>query len=101
MPGCSCIDSRKIDHDRPDIYEALGLSASEKDEVARVVGEAVKMRKVSEMLEYIWGDKCNELSLEARIYATLRLGMDLYAMVLESVVARREAEASGEASKAS
>jgi len=101
LPGCSCIDTGKIDHDKPDIYEALGLSVSEKDEVARVVGEAVKMRKVSEMLEYIWSSKCGELSLEARIYATLRLGMDLYAMVLESVIAKREAETGGEASKTS
>ena len=105
MLGCytltdkSCIDVGRIDHEKTDIYEALGLEASDRDMVVKIVDEAIKMRRVSEMIEYIWGRRCGDLSLEARIYATLRLGMDLYAMVLESVISSRGAEKGGEASK--
>lgn len=101
MPGSACIDAGRIDHGKSDVYEALGLSAAERDEVVKVVNDALKMRRISEMLEYIWGGRCSDLSLEARIYATLRLGMDLYALILESILAKGESEGGGKESKAS
>lgn len=90
--GECCLDKDKVRHDEEEIYKALGLSDDDKGKVDTIVNEALSKRKISEMLEHIWSEKCEELSLEARIYATFRLGMDIYSLLIGSMIARRERE---------
>jgi len=86
-------------HDSESLAEALGVSGEERLEALRIVEEALKLRRVSEMVELIWSVRCEGLSIQAKVYATLKLGMDIYRLILESIIAeegrvREESESS-------
>ncbi len=87
-----CIDSEKLDHGKGEIYEALGLARDDKDKVEKVLQEAINRRRISEMIEHIWVSKCGDLTLEEKVYATFRLGMEIYALLLDAVIKSKEAE---------
>jgi hypothetical protein len=78
-----CLEGTEFLHDQEEVHRALGLSPEEKEEALRLVSEALKRAKISEMLEYIWSEKCGSLSTKGKIYATFRLGMDVYSIILE------------------
>ncbi|MEB3774196.1 MAG: hypothetical protein GSR86_04640 [Desulfurococcales archaeon] len=84
--GSCCIDPGKLDHSREEIYEALGISGEAKEKISRVIEEALSRAKISEMIQHIWHDSCEDLTLEERIYATFRLGMDVYSLLLEAII---------------
>ncbi|MCE4612902.1 MAG: hypothetical protein F7C07_03615 [Desulfurococcales archaeon] len=78
-----CIPKTEFSHNEEEVHKALGLNTEEKDAALKLVSEAIKRAKISEMLEYIWSDNCESLSVKAKIYATFRLGMDVYSIILE------------------
>jgi hypothetical protein len=84
-----CIDSSVFSHDSDSLAEALGVSEEERLKATKLVDEALKLRKVSEMVELIWSKRCDDLSVQAKVYATLKLGMDIYRIILESMLVER------------
>lgn len=64
----------------------------------KLVDDALRLRKVSEMVELIWSERCEGLSIQAKVYATLKLGMDIYRIILESMITQEEAGGRGEGS---
>ena len=94
--GSLCLQKTDFLHQEEEVHKALGLSAEEKEAALRLVSEAVKRGRISEMLEYIWSDGCESLSFKGRIYATFRLGMDVYSMILERALKSVGGEKEGE-----
>ena len=83
-----CIEREAFSHDSESLAEALGVSEEERSRAVRLVDDALRLRKVSEMVELIWSERCGDLSIQARVYATLKLGMDIYRIILESMIAQ-------------
>jgi len=90
-----CIDKRVFAHDSESLAEALGVSEEERLRASRLVDEALKLDKVSRMVELIWSDRCENLSTQAKVYATLKLGMDIYRIIIESMLVQSERESRG------
>ncbi len=79
-----------MDHEKENLAEALGMTPEEKALASKIIDEALKKGRVSEMLEVIWSNEgCEAMSLQAKIYATFRLGMDVYRIILEDMLLRR------------
>jgi hypothetical protein len=93
-----CIDRETFSHDSESLAEALGVSEEERLRAVKLVDDALRLRKVSEMVELIWSERCEGLSIQAKVYATLKLGMDIYRIILESMIAQEEAGGRGEGS---
>jgi len=91
-----CLPRTEFLHEEKEVHKALGLSPEEKNTAIGLVSEAVKRSRVSEMLEYIWSEKCNSLSIKGKIYATFRLGMDVYAIILERALKSSGGDRGGE-----
>lgn len=85
-----CIDREIFSHDSESLAEALGVNEEERLKASKIVDEALRLRRVSEMIEFIWSDMCNSLSTQAKVYATLKLGMDLYRIIIESMLSQEE-----------
>lgn len=81
-----CIDKGVFVHDSDSLAEALGVSGEERLKATKVVEEALRLERVSKMIELIWSDRCENLSIQAKVYATLKLGMDIYRIVIESML---------------
>ncbi len=91
-----CIDRSVYSHDSDNLAEALGVSEEERLKAVELVSNALKLRRVSEMVELIWSERCEDLSVQAKVYATLKLGMDIYKIVLESMLAETEGVSSSQ-----
>ncbi len=80
--------SIKFKHEEKEVYAALGLS---KEEAERVNDMLIKMMKeeklVSRVLEKIWDPENCDLPVNQRIYATFRLGVEVYNLVISEVLA--------------
>ncbi len=91
-----CLDRNVFNHEAQAIHEALGVSDEEKEIVDTIVFEALKSsNRMSELIEILWTDRCSEVSLQARVYGTIRIAIEVFSMYLEGV-ARRMEESSGE-----
>ena len=82
-----CIPRNTFKHSKKEIWAALGLDKKEADEVKRLINEFLEEEKViSRIIEKIWGDGECRLTLQARIYATFMLGVEVYDMILVNVM---------------
>ena len=100
-----CLDKSLFSHDMEEVSRALGVSRDEEEAVKRIINEVLRgdgrRMRISEMIEYIWSSKCGELSLNARIYATFRLGMEVYGALIEGVIKSLEGAGGSGRSEAS
>ncbi|MEM0366593.1 MAG: hypothetical protein QXR02_02935 [Acidilobaceae archaeon] len=85
-----CIDKNIFKHDNDNLADAIGVSSEEKIIVSRIVDDALKLRRVSEMIELIWSSECLNLTTQGKVYATFRLGIEVYRIIVEGML--REAE---------
>ncbi|MCE4610140.1 MAG: hypothetical protein F7C36_07185 [Desulfurococcales archaeon] len=85
------IDKELFNHDEEELYRALGIDDDEKDLVddfiEKILGEKTRL---SELLESIWSQECDKLSLPGRVYATVRIATEIYSMYLETIARRIE-----------
>lgn len=81
-------ESLKFNHGEKEVYMALGLSKDEADMVNDMILKMMKEEKlVSKVLEKIWSEEGCNLSINQRIYATFRLGVEVYNLVISEVLA--------------
>ena len=103
MSEACCVDKSVFSHDLEDVSQALGLSKEEEEAIRRVINDVLRgdrRMKISEMIEYIWTSKCPDLSLNARIYATFRLGMEVYGILVQGIVESLAGATRGESAEA-
>jgi len=80
--------SLKFRHGEKEVYAALGLTREEADEVNEMILRIMREEKlVSKVLEKIWDPENCDLTLNQRIYATFRLGVEVYNLVISEVLA--------------
>ena len=93
MGGECCLSKDAFNHEAQAIHEALGVEEEEKEKVDEIIFESLKnSRRMSELIEKIWTEKCGELSLQARVYGTIRIAIEVFSMYLEGVARRVEEE---------
>ncbi|MDM7274949.1 MAG: hypothetical protein P3X22_002330 [Thermoprotei archaeon] len=84
-----CIERGSLNHEKENLVEALGMTPEEKVLASKILDEALKKGRISEMLEVVWSSEgCEAVSLQAKIYATFKLGMDVYRIILEDILLR-------------
>lgn len=85
--GDCCVPRDTFKHDRKEVWAALGLDRDEADEVKNLINKVLEEeRLVSRIMERIWGEGGCRLSLQAKIYATFLLGVEVYELILVNVM---------------
>ncbi len=86
-----CLEKEVLDHSQEELYKALGLSDDEKETIDEIIDKILgEKTKLSELIESIWIDYCQQLSLPGRVYATMRIATEVYAMYLETIAMKLE-----------
>ncbi len=74
-------------HEEKEVYAALGLSREEAERINEMLLKLMREEKlVSKVLEKIWDPENCEMEVNQRIYATFRLGVEVYNLVISEVL---------------
>ncbi len=74
-------------HDEKEVYAALGLTREDAERINEMLLKLMREEKlVSKVLEKIWDPENCDMEVNQRIYATFRLGVEVYNLVISEVL---------------
>ncbi len=81
----------RFNHDSETLHGALGISEERRGELEEILDNILSSSdRLSRAIQQVWVDICGQLGLEERIYLTVRLATEIFALYMERLSGQAE-----------
>ncbi len=86
----------RFNHYSETLHGALGISDERRGELEEILDNILSSSdRLSRALQQIWADMCAQLGLEEKIYLTVRLATEIFALYMERLSDQTEQAGGG------